>query len=112
MNPLLHKFSRRDMLRMASCGFGYLAMAGLAGAGVPTLVPRTSPLRARAKRVIFLCMSGGPAQLDTFDYKPQKGAKPHPGSVVAFQQAGQSGVHVSEMLPNVARHADKLCVLN
>ena len=57
-------------------------------------------------------MSGGPAQLDTFDYKPQVGSKPHPGSVVSFAQRGQSGVHVSELLPNIARHADKLCVLN
>ena len=66
----------------------------------------------RAKRVIFLCMSGGPAQLDTFDYKPQVGKKPHPGSIVDFKQRGQSGVWVSDLLPNIARHADKLCVLN
>ena len=62
---------------MASCGFGYLAMAGLVGAATPDLTPRPPRLTARAKRVIFLCMSGGPAQLDTFDYKPQVGQKPH-----------------------------------
>jgi hypothetical protein len=108
MNPI----SRRDALRMASCGFGYLALSGLAGATTPDLTPRPPRLAARAKRVIFLCMSGGPAQLDTFDYKPQVGQKPHAGSVVGFQKHGQSGVHVSELLPNIARHADKLCVLN
>ena len=112
MNTPALTYSRRDVLRMASCGFGYLAMAGLAGAASPDLMPRPPRFPARAKRVIFLCMNGGPAQLDTFDYKPQVGAKPHPGSVVAFQQAGQSGVHVSDLLPNIARHADKLCVLN
>src|SRR5258708_3279784 len=109
---LMNTFSRRDVLRMASCGFGFLAMSGLTGAANPDLTPRPPRLRARAKRVIFLCMNGGPAQLDTFEYKPQVGKKPHAGSVVAFKQAGQSGVRVSELLPNIARHADKLCVLN
>ncbi len=104
--------SRRDLLRTASCGFGYLAMSGLAGAVGADLQPRPPRLRARANRVIFLNMSGGPAQLDTFDYKPQVGRKPHPGSIVEFKQRGQSGVWVSELLPNIARHADKLCVMN
>ena len=112
MNTPLHAFSRRDILRLASCGFGYLAMAGLAGATSRNWTARPPLPRARAKRVIFLCMSGEPAQLDTFDYKPQTGAKPHPGSVVEFSQAGQCGLHVSALLPNIARHADKLCVLN
>ena len=44
---------------------------------------------AAAKRVIFLCMSGGPAQLDTFDYKPQTGKKNHPGSVFNFKRRGR-----------------------
>ncbi len=104
--------SRRDALRLTSCGFGYLALAGLANAAGPDLMPRPPKLIARAKRVIFLCMSGGPAQLDTFEYKPQVGTKPHPGSVTPFQQRGQSGAWVSELMPHTARHADKLCVLN
>ncbi|MFT5465025.1 MAG: hypothetical protein ACI8UO_000111 [Verrucomicrobiales bacterium] len=100
---------RRQMLKSASCGFGYLAFSALANAGLgdrPTRIP------ARAKRVIFLCMSGGPAQLDTFDYKPQTGKKPHPGSVTNFAQRGESGLWVSDLLPETAKHADKLCVLN
>lgn len=108
----MNTLSRRDMLRTASCGFGYVAMAGLAGASPADLVPRPPRLRARANRVIFLNMSGGPAQLDTFDYKPQVGKMPHAGSVVEFKRRGKCGLWVSEMLPNVARHADKLCVLN
>jgi hypothetical protein len=112
MKAPLSTFSRRDMLHSASCGFGYLALAGLAGAAPADLVSRPARFRARANRVIFLCMSGGPAQLDTFDYKPQVGSKPHPGSVVNFQQRGQSGTWVSELLPGIARHADKLCVIN
>lgn len=110
--------TRREFLRTASCGFGYLALSGLASAAasVPdpgvSLLPRTAALAPRARRVIFLCMSGGPAQLDTFDYKPQTGEKPHPGSVESFKRRGDSGLWVSDLLPNIARHADKICVLN
>ena len=114
MNTPLPSFSRRDLLRGASCGFGWLAFAGLAGASesAPTLAARPPRFHPRAKRVIFLCMSGGPAQLDMFDYKPQVGKKPHPGSIVGFRQHGQSGAWISDLLPCTARHADKLCVLN
>ena len=104
--------TRRDMLRTASCGFGYLALAGLAPSAPADLLPRPARLRARANRVIFLNMGGGPAQLDTFDYKPQVGKKPHPGSIADFKRRGESGLWVSDLLPNIARHADKLCVLN
>ena len=102
---------------MTSCGFGLLALQGLcaqsASAAGPTtgLAARPPRLMARARRVIFLCMEGGPAQLDTFDYKPQTGNKKHPGSVFKFQQHGDSGGWVSELLPETAKHIDKLCVL-
>ncbi|MCB1278639.1 DUF1501 domain-containing protein, partial [Prosthecobacter sp.] len=105
-------FSRRQMLHAASCGFGYVAMSGIANAAGAGLDARPPRLRARAQRVIFLNMSGGPAQMDTFDYKPQVGQKPHAGSVAEFKRRGESGLWVSELLPNIARHADKLCVLN
>lgn len=109
--------SRRSMLQSASCGFGYLAFQGLsagkAAAATSTgLATKTPTLPARAKRVIFLCMSGGPAQMDTFDYKPQTGQKKHPGSVFRFRQHGDSGLWISELMPETARHADKLCVIN
>ena len=104
------------MLQTASCGFGYMALAGLCGvdatASTANLLPKSPQLPAKAKRVIFLCMSGGPAHLDTFDYKPQTGKKPHAGSVFKFKQYGESGKWVSELMPNIARHVDKLCVLN
>jgi hypothetical protein len=111
MNPPMHPFSRRQMLRTASCGFGYLALSGLASAAPAELAQRPPLLRARARRVIFLNMSGGPAQLDTFDYKPQVGKAPHAGSVASFRQHGASGLWISDLLPNLARHADKLCVV-
>ncbi len=108
---------RRQMLQATSCGFGYLALNALcaqqAKAGShKTFGKQAPPQIPRAKRVIFLCMSGGPAQLDTFDYKPQTGKKKHPGSVTPFQQRGESGLWISDLLPETARHADKLCVIN
>ena len=106
------RLSRRAALRAASCGFGYLALQALCGSRAAGGIPGDAAGTARAKRVIFLCMSGGPAQLDTFDYKPQKGDKKHPGSVFKFQQHGESGMWISELLPETAKHADKLCVIN
>jgi len=107
------------MLQSTSCGFGYLALQALCGAPSSVsasdsegLAERKPSHAARAKRVIFLCMSGGPAQLDTFDYKPQTGKKKHPGSVFKFRQHGESGLAISELLPETARHADQLCVIN
>ncbi|WP_246145925.1 DUF1501 domain-containing protein [Rubripirellula lacrimiformis] len=102
------KPSRRAMLQSASCGFGFLAMQALSGQRVAA----ADSVTPRAKRVIFLCMSGGPAQLDTFDYKPQVGKKPHAGSVVDFKRHGRSGLWVSELMPETAKHADRLCVIN
>ncbi|MEX2213231.1 MAG: DUF1501 domain-containing protein [Phycisphaeraceae bacterium] len=113
----MRTFSRRQMLQSASCGFGYLALSAMcaqnaAADTAANLLPKAPALRPRAKRVIFLCMSGGPAQMDTFDYKPQTGDKPHPGSIFKFKQHGESGLWVSELMPNIARHVDKLCMLN
>jgi hypothetical protein len=105
------------MLQSTSSGFGYLALQALCGeqsavAATGGLAEQRPPLAARAKRVIFLCMSGGPAQMDTFDYKPQTGNKSHPGSVFRFRQHGDSGLRISELLPETAKHADQLCVIN
>lgn len=110
-------FSRRQILQSTSCGFGALALNALCtdqavAATSNPLSARTPMLKARAKRVIFLCMSGGPAHLDTFDFKPQTGKKKHPGSVFKFQKHGESGLPVSELLPHTAQLADDLCVIN
>ena len=72
--------SRRAALKAASSGFGYLAFAGLSTwaaererptAAAGPLTPKPPQFPARAKRVIFLCMEGGPSHVDTFDYKPK-----------------------------------------
>lgn len=103
--------TRRQMLQSASCGFGLLALQSMCNL-VQAKGTKVPAIPARAKRVIFLCMSGGPAQMDTFDYKPQTGKKPHPGSAFSFNRYGHSGLWISELMPETAKHADKLCIIN
>jgi hypothetical protein len=124
MNP---HFSRRQMLRSAAAGFGWLAFNGLHAANAASenpLAPKKPHFKARAKRVIFLFMCGGPSQVDTFDYKPElsqlhgvKVGTAADGPVYYqspwdFQARGQSGTMVSDLLPHIAKHADDLCVIN
>ena len=117
--------SRRDALKGLSAGFGYMAFAGLTSqaAVISPLAPRRPHFVPKAKRVIFCCMRGGPSHVDTFDHKPalvrDKGKElpkfrnrelmPSPWE---FKRHGQSGLQVSELFPNLAQHADDLCLLN
>ena len=121
-------FSRRQILQNVSAGFGYLAFAGMSSmasaseetAASNPLAPKAPHFAARAKRVIFLCMQGGPSHVDTFDYKPQL-VKDHGkrgkygGSLLQspweFKQRGESGLWISDLFPNVAEHADELCLI-
>ncbi len=124
--------SRREILARSGCGFAALALAGLAGRSAASvspgpLAPKAPHFPARAKRVVFLCMAGGPSHVDTFDYKPMlqkaNGQSPPKGSprgllsgkLLAspwkFQAAGQSGLMLSELFPEVAKCADHLCLL-
>jgi hypothetical protein len=126
------------MLQQAACGFGLTALSAMLqqqlDASEPgPLAPRTPYYPARAKRVIFMFMQGGPSQMETFDYKPRLNAdhgKPSPferderveqpgvsemrlfGSSWKFAQYGESGIWVSDLFPNLAKHVDDLCVLN
>jgi hypothetical protein len=120
----MQAFSRREALRTLSVGFGYLAFAGLCAAedrpARSPLAPRKPHSEPKAKRVIFLCMRGGPSHVDTFDEKPRlkrdHGRPSHSGapwcmSPWKFQQHGHSGLSISELFPNLAQHADELCLL-
>ncbi len=117
--------SRRSFLKTMSAGFGYTAFAGLAhqaSALENPLAVKQSHFPAKAKRVIFLCMRGGPSQMESFDYKPQlqkDNNKPGRrskcnffGSQWQFSQHGQSGLWISELFPHIATQADKMCVIN
>ncbi|HYH63109.1 MAG TPA: DUF1501 domain-containing protein [Urbifossiella sp.] len=117
--------TRRQALRSASAGFGSLAFAGLAAEAAARdagpLAPKVPHFAPKAKRVIFLCMRGGPSHMETFDPKPRLTAdhgKPGRlpgckllGSRWGFKKHGQSGLDVVDLLPETAQHADKLCVL-
>lgn len=121
--------NRRQMLQQAGAGFGMLGLAAALpgvqtaeGAGMQ--MPHFQP---KAKRVIFLFMNGAPSHVDTFDPKPalskHEGEQPsgelyrqnkgsgYMPSPFKFRPHGASGVVMSDLLPNLARHADDMCVL-
>jgi hypothetical protein len=123
------------MLKSLASGFGYLAFASLAHeaaaqdaarqASGGVLAARPPHFAPRARRVIFLCMNGGPSHVDTFDYKPvlnsQSGAATNIGrdrggaklfgSPFRFAQHGESGLWISELFPLLARQANDLCII-
>jgi len=134
-NTPFQPLSRRTLLQRSAGGFGYLALQALLAketvqaAPENPLAPKSVKFPARAKRVVFLFMKGGPSHVDTFDPKPllqRDDGKPYPfaqprvqfaatGKLLkspwSFKQYGESGLPVSELFPNVARHVDDLCVL-
>lgn len=138
---MLHS-SRRDALKAISGGFGYMALAGMLAESSASsvmagekkanpLAPKAPHHAPKAKRLIFLSMRGGPSHVDTFDYKPglakddgksqgaaaKKGKKRKGGrklmkSPWEFKQHGESGLPISDLFPNLAQHADDLCLIN
>ncbi|NLT70415.1 MAG: DUF1501 domain-containing protein [Verrucomicrobiaceae bacterium] len=129
--------SRRETLARFGGGLGGIALAGLLekseGAVAPPPYLTSAP---KAKRVIYLFQSGGPSQMDLFDYKPRLNAEqgkelpesvrmgqrltgmsgnqsslPLVGSPFAFRQHGKSGTWMSELLPHTAAIADEITVI-
>lgn len=123
MNTL---FSRRHALKAGSAGFGYLAFSALSTLAAERvsnpLGPKAPHFAGKAKRIIFLCMRGAPSHVDTFDYKPdltrdtgKAGQRPGAkllGSKWEFGQHGKSGLRISSLFPELAKHADDLCIIN
>ncbi len=126
--------SRRELLARTGCGFGLLALADMLAANEPDRATHPYAVRAphhrpRAKRVIFLYMPGGPSHVDLFDPKPRltaENGQPLPfekpklertktGNLLAspwkFSKQGESGVEVSELLPQTASCIDDICVI-
>ena len=128
--------SRRELLQHGAFGFGYLAFSGLSTTAAARdfrgpLAAKTPHFAATAKRVIFLCMRGGPSHVDTFDYKPmlaKHAGQPAPAangqsskkkqnrtllpSPWKFSPRGESGIEISDLYPHLSKHADELCLLN
>ena len=123
--------NRREMLAQVGNGFGLLALGSMLGQSrsVNAMSLPSPHHLAKAKRIIFLFMHGGPSQIDTFDPKPIltlkngeafPGKKPRvqfsgTGNLLAspweFSPGGESGIQVSDLFPEVRKHADKLCVI-
>lgn len=126
--------SRREMLQRCGFGLGSLAAASLLTdesrasiAGNP-LTPRDPHFSPRAKHIIHVFANGGPSQVDTFDPKPvlkrfdgkklpnvdkknqRVAGVAHP-SPFKFSKHGECGMEISELFPQLAKHADDLCLI-
>ncbi len=138
---LKQQLTRRAMLQQGTLGFGSVALAAmladdglLSAAESPRALPGGPHLPARAKNIIFLYMSGGPGQTDTWDPRPllQKlDEQPVPQSIAVnvpkiprsgvnsklmaspfqFKKYGESGIEVSELFSETARMVDDICVI-
>lgn len=143
MDPQFEHYSmltRRQFFGLSSAGIGGAALSSIVGpkayastpeSGIPVSGPHFAP---RAKRVIYLFQSGGPSQIDLFDYKPRlrefhktdlpdsvrmgqrltgmtadQDAFPIAASKFNFAQHGASGAWVSDAAPHIASIADDLC---
>ncbi len=132
MNPF--QMNRRNFLGAAGAlSLGMPAFENLLAGEAPDSLPH---FPAKAKRVIFLFQSGAPSHMDLFDYKPRlnkdhgkelpasvrKGQRltgmsgnqsslPLVGSPFQFEQHGDNGVWLSDLLPHTAKIADELCVI-
>ena len=137
----LREITRRHFFREAGVGLGSVALASLcderlsassvAAAPGASGVPHFAP---KAKQVIYLFMAGAPSQVDLFDNKPLlrrydgeeippgfipegerfafvKGTPRLLGSPFAFRRHGQSGAEISELLPHLSTHADRLAII-
>jgi hypothetical protein len=132
--------TRRSFLTRSAYGLGGLALAHLMGgrslADTPqsrgVVNPPHFPIKAR--RVIHLCMAGGPSQFETFDFKPklkELHGQPFPdsftkgqqlaqlqntrliarGPACEFHKHGQSGQEIADFFPNIAKLADDICII-
>src|SRR5262245_15038115 len=138
--------NRRSFLQRSAYGLGTIALACLldpkmfgraraaesAGAWHGIVDPPHYPVRA--KRIIHLCMAGGPSHLESFDYKPELkriDSQPFPesftkgqqlaqlqntelkarGPFTEFRKHGQSGQEISNLFPNIAGTADDICIV-
>jgi hypothetical protein len=131
MEPI-ENITRRRFFRMSTAGVGSVALGSLLSrqAGAQEIAPHFAP---KAKHLIYLFMNGGASQMDLYDYKPKmeemfdkdlppsiingqrlttmtsgQARFPVAPSMFKFKQHGQSGAWISELLPNIAKHADKI----
>jgi hypothetical protein len=137
---------RRSFLERSAYGLGGMALAAMFGREARGAIPaqggadqwrgviREPHFPVKAKRVIHLCMAGGPSQFESFDHKPElsrldgqsfpesftKGQQlaqlqntelKARGSFTSFQRRGQSGQEISDLFPKIAEIADDICIV-
>ena len=128
--------SRRTFLEQSATGLGMMALGQLGAAAKTPGLAGLPHHAAKAKRIIYLFQSGGPSQLESFDYKPRlaefagtnlpesirrgqrlttmsasQSSFPIVPAKFSFAQHGQSGAWVSELFPHTAKIADRLCFI-
>ncbi len=146
LNSFERSINRRTFLTRSAYGLGGLALASLLD---PAIVRGATAAEAkehwkgvinpphfpiRAKRIIHLCMAGGPSHLESFDYKPELkkiDGQPFPesftkgqqlaqlqntvlkarGPFTGFKKYGKSGQEISDLFPNIAEIADEICIV-
>jgi hypothetical protein len=144
MNPHLdnlQNLTRRHFLGKTAHGLGAIALASLLKGGLPAarasspdpLAPRLPQFAAKAKRVIYLHLTGSPPHLDLYDYKPElvkrngqdcpdaflkgkrfaftSGTPKLLGTPRTFTRHGEGGVWLSDAIPHLQTVADELCVI-
>ena len=135
----LQSRTRRTFLTNTGLSLGAVALAQLQGgqntlAGDNPLAPKQPHFPRKAKRVIYLHMTGSPPNLDLYDYKPkliELDGQEAPASFIQgkefafttgtpkllgtrhqFEKCGQSGLQLSDCLPNLKKHADEMCIIH
>ncbi len=133
---LQNDWSRRTFLKKSFAGLGGIALSQFAGAkSLPQSLIQGEPhFPAKAKRVIHLCMAGGPSHLESFDPKPELNkldGKAFPesftkgqqlaqlqgreliarGSFTGFKKYGKAGIEISDIFPHIGSVADDICVI-
>ncbi len=150
LQRILYQESRRKFLRGSVLGLGGVALGGLIGCGSSASTPSKKVIASldenqplvnphfipKAKRVIYLFQSGGPSQMELFDYKPKLREMhgqdipasvlgntristmvsnqthfPLAGSAATFSQQGSNGTYISDFLPHTAKMIDDICII-
>lgn len=153
LNQYAYQMHRRKFLQGSVLGLGGLALGGLfgcrsQGTGQPAVAQATQALveenvplivphhAARAKRVIYLFQSGGPSQMELFDYKPMLASMhgkdipasvlgnnrvsgmvtaqanfPLAGAAASFNRYGSNGTYLSDLIPHTAGIVDDICLI-
>jgi hypothetical protein len=141
-DPFSLSINRRSFLSRSAYGLGALALGSLMNPSLLRAAEKAAPrgiihplhFPQKAKRVIHLCMAGGPSQFETFDYKPklkELHGKPFPesftkgqqlaqlqntelkarGPFTEFKKHGKSGQEISSLFPHIAGIADEICIV-